>query len=261
MDKIEAFRVHVRRLTGRTTFENTVDRNIGLRSAIKNILHPLRLGKRLSFSFLVDEQKPPHEWLVVSLESSGQLDLFTDWVAEFERDFELEREAGAAVDLTRNALLTLRRLAAVAELTPTRFHEIIRRQDPVDAPGLLLGIAPHLPEQIVLRDAAGKDVVADGLRLPERATLPEPIEISFTVGFVGLYSAYIHLQRQNGRFYVRKDLLYWGRGTNYRQYYRFYSKALYKRNALSCSVRETLNPKGKTMRFELVEEDLEGTKI
>ena len=67
---------------------------------------------------------------------------------------------------------------------------------------------------------------------------------------VGLHEAYIHLLSTDGSFYKRKDLLYWGRRTNYKENSRFFFKALSRREALSCLVSETVGSSGKVARYE-----------
>lgn len=253
MAEIEAFRVLVRRLEGKMLLEIAVKRPTALKVAITKILLPLRLGNRLNLSLWTDAQRPPCEWIVVSVAADDQLSLFTDWLDEYERDLELQREADGALELTRNALISLRRLSVVAELTPEKFHEIIHRPNPEEASALRLGMAPHMPEQIVVRDSAGRDAVGEAVRTTHRVTLPTPVDIVFSVEFVGLYSAHIRLRAQGGRVLKRNSLLYWGSRADFKKNFRFFSNALCKREALSCVVRETLDKKGKTVRFEWID--------
>lgn len=254
MEEFEAFRVVIRSVDGLVPHGHVVARSTSLKDAIVRVLRPLGLGKRLRFAHWIDKEQPPREWLVVIVESSGQQTLFADWVDQIERDLEAEREAGAALDLARNALTALRRLSELARLTPVQFHQVLQNPAIGDVAGIHLGVAPNLPDQFVVRDPEGLDAAAEPVVMPPRVTLPDPVVISFRVAFVGMHSAYVHLGRGDGTFYKRKDLLYWGRSEGYRQNARFFYQCLSRKFKveLTCYARQTLNSKGKIVRLEWV---------
>lgn len=249
---IEAFRILIRRIAGQAPQETVISHAVRLSDAVKSVLKPLRLGRRLRLDHAPDDQTPPFEWLVVSIEPSGQQDLFQEYLAEFERDLEAEREADAALILAREAINLLRRLSEIARLTPTQFFEVVRDMGAQFPPVVGLAVGPHAPDQVVMRDPAGHDVVAQAVVLPQRVTLPERFEIEFQVASVGLYSAFIHLRMGNGKPYRRHDILFWGKSVDYRRFSDFFHLALRRRESLMCTVSETVNAKGKVARYEWI---------
>jgi hypothetical protein len=48
------------------------------------------------------------------------------------------------------------------------------------------------------------------------------------------------------------DILHWGKVGHYKEYSRFFSKAMLKREELICTVIETVNSKGKVARYEWI---------
>lgn len=249
---IEAFRILIRRIAGQTPQETVISHSVRLSDAVKNVLKPLRLGRRLRLDHAPDDQTPPFEWLVVSIEPSGQQDLFQDFLAEFERDLEAEREASAALELAREAINLLRRLSEIARLTPTQFFEAVRDMGAQFPPVVGLAIGPYAPDHVVMRDPAGHDVAAHAVVLPQRVSLPERFEIEFQVALVGLYSAFIHLRMVNGNLYKRQDILFWGKSVDYKRFSDFFYTALRRRESLMCMVSETVNARGKVARYEWI---------
>jgi hypothetical protein len=256
MDEIEAFRVLIRRLAGETPHSLVISRILRLKSALARVVKPLGIDKRLIFMHCIDEQIPPSEWLVVKVKASGQLALFEDWIDQLEQDLEARREAAAALNLARAALHALRRLAAVARLTPVQFHEILQNPDPQEELGIQLGVAPNPPEQFVLRDPAGRDAAADFINVPRRVTLDESRDIVCKVELVGTTSALVRLASDGGGFRKSRILLCWGQTKDARRI----SHALHRRSwngqPLTLQVRNTLNAKGKIVRLEWVGGDL-----
>jgi hypothetical protein len=250
--KVEAFRILIRRIFGETPQEVVIGRALELGGLVKKVLKPLNLGSRLQLDHSPDDQTPPCEWLVVSIEPSGQQDLFQDFLLEWERDLEAEREAGAALGLAKEAINLLRRLSEIARLTPIEFFKIIGDMDARHASMVGLTAGPQARESVLVRDPAGRDLIAPSVVLPQRVTLQDPFEITFKAASVGLFSAFIHLYSGNGRFYQRMDILHWGKVSHYKEYSRFFSKAMLKREELICTVIETVNSKGKVARYEWI---------
>jgi hypothetical protein len=48
------------------------------------------------------------------------------------------------------------------------------------------------------------------------------------------------------------DILHWGKVRHYKEYSRFFSNAMLKREELICTVIETVNRKGKVVRYEWI---------
>ncbi len=250
--KVEAFRILIRRIFGETPQEVAIGRALKLGGLVKKVLKPLHLGSRLHLDHSPDDQTPPCEWLVVSIEPSGQQALYEDLLLECERDLEAEREAGAALGLARETITLLRRLSEIARLTPAEFFKIISDMDARHASIAGLTAGPQVRGSVVVRDPAGRDLIAPPVVLPQRVTLHESFEIKFKVASVGLFSAFIHLHSGNGRFYQRNDILHWGKVPYYKEYSRFFSRAMLKREELICTVNETVNARGKVARYEWI---------
>ena len=246
--KVEGFRIVVRRIAGHAPPAALIERVKLLIGGVKKMLAPLRLGSRLHLGLEPDEQIPPVEWLVVSIEPSGQQDLFQDVLMAIERDFEAEREAGEALALAHRTILALRTLAEIARLTPAQFHAVLRNLDGQVPP--LVAVGPRGIQPLVVRDPAGADVIAPTVIIPRRVTLDGSTEITFRPTSVGLYSAEINLRMETGRFFKRRDTLYWGRSVAYKRLAVFFFRALRRQEILTCLVRETANPKGKIVRYE-----------
>ena len=249
---IEAFRILIRRVSGQAPQDKVIAHAVRLSDTVKKVLKPLHLGSRLHLDQALDDQSPPCEWLVVGVEASGQHELFQYFLAELESDIEAEREVGAALDLAREAINLLRRLSEIARLTPTQFFGAVRDMGGKIPAVVGFAIGPHAPDQVVMRDPAGHDFVAQTVVLPQRISLHVHVQIEFQVAFAGLYSALINRRMGNGKFYKRNELLFWGKSVDYKGFSDYFHKALRRREPVMCVVSETVNARGKVARYEWI---------
>lgn len=254
MVMIEAFRISL----GKFQFDRLVvdhhKKELGYKKEVERLLKPLKILDRLHFYRHSDADEGV-DWLVVKIESSGQLSLLEGLEQDWSRDLELMRECGAAESLTRVALGAFRKLVALSKMSPTQFHRLLLDGKTESEKGLrMMGLAEEYGDgAVAVRSPQGHDDIARMHPMPRLVTLPEVGEGRFFIHMIGRTSVLVHrVEDKSGvpRPTGRKIELHWGNVPMRDELVMRFYAAMKTREVVTIRNRETLNRKGVVGRLE-----------
>lgn len=254
MARNEAFRISLRKFEFDCSLTDHHKKELSYRKAIEHLLRPLNLADRLHFRRRSDAQAGM-DWLVLEIESSGQLSLLEDDGWGSSLDLELARECQSAEHLARAALATLRKLVSLAKMSPTQFHRLLQEGGTESEQGLrLMVLATDSADGVVaVRTPQGRDDIARTHPMPRRVTLPDIQTTEFMVHMVGRTSALV--QRVEDRSGVPKPVgkkleLFWGNVPMRAALAARFHAATEAKEVVTIQNRETLSRKGRVVRLE-----------
>lgn len=199
MPKLESFRVEV--LSEGQSLSNDqlskrIDRFI---KAIHRLLLPLKLGKRLMFRTETDEKIL---WLVVNIDSSGQMGLYSEHL-DSEEDPELGFEVASSQAYMARAIRDLRELMQLGRLTAAALERFTRSHLAAcdDLPGIsLLDVGLKEKSRINVQNAQGHTLLLDCTDLPRQYTSEAVFQIDFYALSVGENMTSIKVTKDSKRF-------------------------------------------------------------
>ena len=250
----EAFRISLGKLQFDRLVQDHHKREIGYLKAVQQLLNPLKIGGRLHCYRHADVLEGT-DWLVVNIESSGQIPLLEEIDQDWNRDAELVRECDAAEHLARAALGVFRSLVSQARMSPTQFHRLLRGGKAETSEGLrMMNLAEEFGDGIVaVRSPQGRDDIARMHPMPRLVTLPEIYEDQFLIHMVGRLSAIVFRasgDSTSAKPAGKKLALHWGTvSMRFDLAARFYT-AMQRRESVTIRIRETLNRSGTVGRLE-----------
>lgn len=254
MEMIEAFRISL----GKFQFDRLVTahhkKELGYKKAVEQLLKPLKISDRLHI-YRHSDALDGMEWLVVKIESSGQISLL-EWLdQEWSQDLELLRECGAAEHLARVALGVCRKLVSLSKMSPTQFHRLLLDGKEESEKGLrMMGLAEEYGDgAVAVRSPQGHDDIARMHPMPRMVTLPEVEDGRFAIHMVGRTSALVYrVEDKSGvaRSSGKKIELHWGNVPMRDELAARFYAAMAAREIVTIRNRQTLNRKGKVGRLE-----------
>lgn len=254
MVRHEAFRISLRKLEIDCSLTDHHKKELSYKKAIEHLLKPLNLADRLHFGRRSDAQAGM-DWLVLEIESSGQLSLLAMDGQDWSLDLELTRECEAAEHLARAALATLRKLVSLARMSPTQFHRLVQEGCIESEQGLRMMelVTDSGDGVVVVRTPQGHDDIARTHQMPRRVTLPEIQTTRFVVHMVGRTSALVQRveDRSDSPKQVGKKLeLHWGHVPMRLELVERFHAATEAKEIVTIQNRETLSRKGGVVRLE-----------
>lgn len=254
MVMIEAFRISL----GKFQFDRLVadhhKKELGYKKAVEQLLKPLKISDRLHI-YRHSDALEGMDWLVVKIESSGQISWLEGLEQDWSRDLELVRECGAAEHLARVALGVCRKLVSLSKMSPTQFHRLLLDGKTESEKGLrMMGLAAEYGDgAVAVRSPQGHDDIARMHPMPRLVTLPEVEEGRFFIYMVGRTSALVYrVEDKSGvpRPTGKKIELHWGNVPMRDELVTRFYAAMAAREVVTIRNRETLNRKGKVGRLE-----------
>lgn len=254
METKEAFRISIGKAGLELLVSDHHDKELGLQSAVEQVLKPLKLLNRLHFYRLANPADPM-DWLVVKIESSAQLPLLGQDNQSVFFDAELGRECDAAEEVVRGTLALFRKLVALSKMSPVQFHNILQSSQNDCATGLkMMRVAEEIGDGLVaMRNPAGQDTLVKSYPIPRMITLPDVQEEALFVHMVGTKSALVYRSNGDGdapKPVGRRIELFWGNVPSRLLQAQLCFSAMNASKAIKVRIRETRNRRGVVCRLE-----------
>lgn len=215
------------------------------KALIHEILSPLRLGARLSFS--LHEDPNGQGWVLVRIQRSGQMSLF----AEFETTLTLAAtqslEAASAIELLKNYLAELKLVMQQFRISGYQLEEVAKRMTDVARLRAAFGIQVRDQERVRVEYGATPAEYFALSPEPGMHILPEPRSIRFEIDQVGRRKAGIVLEAGSQAAIGAKRraiALRWGHVDQIDDVVQFFVDRMKAEAATEASVKLVLNSKG-----------------